>query len=194
MAYEDLKEEIEKCSGEEIDAVLDRARRRADEILREAKQKVALIQRESLEKVEEQAKIEKTRAIYRAKSGIKNLVNTEKNAVYAEAFSHASDRLQGVRKNPQYGPVFKKLLLDALGEVDSISPEVHIDRRDEELCRNVLSELGVDASVVCDLDTAGGVEVASHDGSLSVSNTIESRLERSKNLLKPEIFSILYGE
>ena len=194
MAYEELKKEIEKCSGEEIDAVLERARRRADEILREAKQKAAKIQKESLEEAEEQAEMEKTRAIYRAKSDVKNLVNAGKNAVYEEAFSQASDRLQAARENPDYRAVFRKLLQDALGEVDSPNPAIHVDRRDEQLCRNVLAELGVEASVVSDLDTVGGVEVASPDGSVSVSNTIESRLERSKSLLKPEIFSTLYGE
>jgi V/A-type H+-transporting ATPase subunit E len=194
MVHEDLKKEIEKCSGEEIDAVLERARRQSDEILREAKRKAEQIRSESLEDAEQRAEIEKTRALYRAKSEVKNLINAEKNAVYQESFSQAFKRLEEARKNPEYGAVFRKLLLDALSEVDSQNPVIHIDQRDEELCRNVLSTLGVNASVISDLDSMGGVEVTSPEGSVSVSNTIESRLEKSKSLLKPEIFSRLYGE
>ena len=68
---------------------------------------------------------------------------------------------------------------------------IHIDKRDLELCREILKERGLDREVVGDLNTAGGVRITTADGKITVDNTIESRFERAKEILRQEIFSLL---
>jgi vacuolar-type H+-ATPase subunit E/Vma4 len=58
----------------------------------------------------------------------------------------------------------------------------------------VLNELGWNSEIVGDLTSAGGLAVSTKDGKVVVSNTIESRLNNAKELLKREIFSTLFGD
>jgi vacuolar-type H+-ATPase subunit E/Vma4 len=70
---------------------------------------------------------------------------------------------------------------------------VHIDPRDEVLCRKTLSALGLSPEVRTDITTAGGVVAGLPDSSVIISNTVESRLERAKELKRREIHAILTG-
>jgi len=71
---------------------------------------------------------------------------------------------------------------------------LHIDPRDETLCRQILNELGRNSEIVTNLTSAGGLAVSTKDGKVVVSNTIETRLNNVKQLLKREVFSTLFGE
>jgi len=71
---------------------------------------------------------------------------------------------------------------------------LHIDPRDEQLCREILEEMHRNCEVVSDLTTLGGVNATTADERLLVFNTIESRLQRAKELMKSEVMSALYGD
>ena len=85
------------------------------------------------------------------------------------------------------------VLEEVVSELEGEPIELHIDRRDETLCKKILSDLHLNCGIVTDITTAGGLEAATNDGRFVVFNTIESRFGRAKVLLKPEIFAILYG-
>jgi vacuolar-type H+-ATPase subunit E/Vma4 len=57
----------------------------------------------------------------------------------------------------------------------------------------VLKDLGANYEVIPDLHSAGGLIANTKDETFLISNTIESRLERARELLRPEVFTILYG-
>jgi vacuolar-type H+-ATPase subunit E/Vma4 len=71
---------------------------------------------------------------------------------------------------------------------------VHIDPADEELCRRTLASLGLTGEVSPDITTLGGVVVILPGNSVLISNTIESRLQRARELRRIEIHAILSGE
>jgi vacuolar-type H+-ATPase subunit E/Vma4 len=48
--------------------------------------------------------------------------------------------------------------------------------------------------VVANLTTLGGLNATTVDERLMVFNTLESRLERARDLMKREIMSTLYGD
>jgi V/A-type H+-transporting ATPase subunit E len=117
----------------------------------------------------------------------------EKDAVIQRAFFDAKKSLDSFRDRPSYKEDFKKMLQEAVRELGGEKVSLHIDTRDETLCRQVLDELGRNSEIVGDLTSAGGLAVSTKDGKVVISNTIESRLNNAKELLKREIFSTLFG-
>ena len=85
------------------------------------------------------------------------------------------------------------MLKEAILELEGEEIQLHIDKRDENLCKKLLSELKLNCEIVTDITCAGGLNASTKDGKFIVFNTIESRFERAKVLLKPEIFATLYG-
>ncbi len=71
---------------------------------------------------------------------------------------------------------------------------VHVDKQDENLIKGILSDLNSSGKVKTDLQTAGGLVVSTPDGSVNISNTIESRLERAKEQKKLQIYTALFGD
>jgi vacuolar-type H+-ATPase subunit E/Vma4 len=58
---------------------------------------------------------------------------------------------------------------------------------------DTLAGLNLPAVVIPDLTTAGGLVITNPDETVTISNTVESRLERIKEHRKLEIYSILFG-
>jgi vacuolar-type H+-ATPase subunit E/Vma4 len=194
MAYEDLKQEMEVCSEEEINAILDSARKRAEEILREAQTQAEGTKQHYLHEAIRIIKIERMKLLYRVKSEVKNRENAEKNAIYQQAFHSAREKLNESRMGNAYEESFRKMLTRAVNEIHSPSVRIHIDEQDEQLCREIVKELDIQAEIISDLDSIGGCRVSLPDETVIVHNTIESRLEKAKDFLKKDVFSALYGD
>jgi V/A-type H+-transporting ATPase subunit E len=86
------------------------------------------------------------------------------------------------------------MVSEAMEELAGEEVTVHIDPRDEPLCREILSEIQRNCKVVTDLTTPGGMNATTAGERLMVFNTLESRLQRAKELMKSEIMSTLYGD
>jgi vacuolar-type H+-ATPase subunit E/Vma4 len=52
----------------------------------------------------------------------------------------------------------------------------------------------VSSQIATDVTCAGGLNVYSHDERFVIFNTLESRLKKAKEIYRPEIFSVLFGE
>jgi vacuolar-type H+-ATPase subunit E/Vma4 len=85
------------------------------------------------------------------------------------------------------------MLQEVVLELEGEEIQLHIDKRDEDLCKKLLPELTLNCDVITDITTLGGLNAGTKDGRFIIFNTIESRFEKAKDLLKPEIFTTLYG-
>lgn len=194
MAYEDLKQEMEVCSEEEINAILDSARKRAEEILREAQNQAERTKQHYLHETARITEIERTKLLYQVKSKVKSQENAEKNAIYQQAFHSAREKLKELRMRNAYEEIFRKMLTRAVNKIHSPSVRIHIDQHDERFCHEIVQELDIQAEIISDLDSIGGCRVSLPDETVIVHNTIESRLEKAKDILKKDVFSTLYGD
>jgi V/A-type H+-transporting ATPase subunit E len=98
------------------------------------------------------------------------------------------------RNNPSYRTSFRSTVREVMEELAGEEVRLHIDPRDEPLCREILKEMQRNCEVVPDLTSLGGLNATTTDERLWVFNTIESRLQRAKELMKSEIMSALYGD
>ena len=135
-------------------------------------------ERKSLAKINEENRMQLIRA---------------KDDVFKQAFEGAQKNLSSVRSQANYENIFRNLLRETLIELEGQEIQLHIDKRDEGLCKKLLQELKSNCEIISDITCAGGLNASTKDGKFIIFNTIESRFERAKAQLKLEVFASLYG-
>ena len=194
MAYENLLKSVEESAQEKERELREKAQSAVQLISEDTKNQSAAIQQSLLAEAKKAATIEKNKRIYLTKGENKeNLIKT-KEAIFSTAFGDAEQRLSHVRKDPKYPDILKNLTREAVGALGGETFRIHIDKRDENLIKKILSDLHLSGEVIADLQCSGGLVVTTQNGSVKISNTLESRLERVKEQKKLEIYAVLYGD
>jgi vacuolar-type H+-ATPase subunit E/Vma4 len=193
MPYEQLIESVEQCADDKIRGVKEKAGRDAEEIIAEAKEKDAVIKKKHLDLVKRTVDSERRKSL--AKINERNRMNLiqAKETVYVKAFAEARKILSSVRGQADYENFFRKLLNETTHELEGEEIQLHIDKRDEALCKKLLPELKLNCEIVTDITCAGGLNAGTKDGRFIIFDTVESRFERAKALLKREVYATLYG-
>jgi V/A-type H+-transporting ATPase subunit E len=117
-----------------------------------------------------------------------------KDEMIQSAFVEAKKSLDDLRDRESYKGRFKSMIQEAMHELGGEKARLHIDGRDENLCKQILDELNENCEIVVDLTSAGGLNVSTRDEKVVVFNTIESRLDRAKEFLARQVFATLYGD
>ncbi len=193
MAYEDLIKAIEANAEERVGEIRQKAESQAAEILRRAREQVPQIKEPLRETAVRQAGIERNRIISGITKDTKLQVMKAKADISDRVYELAGQELEKSRQRPRYEVSFKQFLQESLAEMEGEQTRIHIDPHDDALCRKLLAELSLDPEIVADLHCAGGLNVSSGDDTFVVLDTVESRLKKAKEALRPEVFSILYG-
>jgi V/A-type H+-transporting ATPase subunit E len=193
MPYEQLIESVEVSAGERIREIKESVYSKSMEIIKEAQAKDEAIKKRHLEAVKKTIETEKRKYISEITEVTRMQLIRAKDDEYKKAFSEAQKILSSARGQANYENLFSKLLKEAVSELGGEDIQLHIDKRDEALCKKLLPELSLNCGIVTDITCAGGLNAGTKDGRFIVFNTIESRFERAKVLLKPEVFAILYG-
>lgn len=194
MPYDDLIQSVEASAGERITEIKERAQKEADEILREARTKENAIKAARMEEAKRAVEIERTKLTSTARKEQKIRVNQIKDAQFQRAFQLAQQQLATVRSHSSYRKTFTMLLKEALEEMEGKETTIHVDPRDESLCRIILGEGHINSQISTDLRSNGGVAIYSLDENFRLENTFESRLKKGREQLRSDIFSLLFGD
>jgi|381.fasta_scaffold02655_7 vacuolar-type H+-ATPase subunit E/Vma4 len=185
---------MEESTEERINGIIKQAHQEAEEIKRTAEEKAETIKKSYLDSAEKSFESERNKLIYNAKSEIKMDVIKAKDEMIQSAFVEAKKNLGDLRDRESYKGRFKSMIQEAMHELSGEKARLHIDGRDENLCKQILDELNQNSEIVVDLTSAGGLNVSTRDEKVVVFNTIESRLDRAKEFLERQIFATLYGD
>jgi vacuolar-type H+-ATPase subunit E/Vma4 len=194
MPFEELIEAVEMGAEEKIRDLKEKTYEEANEITKQAELKDEIIRTRYLDAVKKAVEIERNEAIVKINEETRMQLIRVKDEMYQKAFSEARATLSSARENPNYENSYRKMLKEAAAELAGEEIRLHIDKRDENLCKKLLPELNLNCEIATDLTCAGGLNASTKDERFTVFNTIESRLERAKALMKSEIFAILYGD
>ena len=194
MAYEDLLRSVDESAQEKERELLSKAEAAVADIRSRAKAQAEAIRRGHIAESERSAAVERNRMLYLTRARNKELLIQVREEAFEKAFSEAKARLAGLRSSPEYAGVFERLVREAAGAMGGEDFTLHIDKRDDALCRKVCESLKIRAEVVPDLVTDGGIVASTGGDSVVISNTVESRLERARELKRTEIHAILSGE
>ena len=193
MSIEQLIESVEVSAGEKITEMKQNAYRQSVEIRKGAEGKDGAIKQKHLDAVKKTVEVERNKLFAKIKDETRMQFTRTKDEVYKKAFFEAQKILSSARSRADYENNFRKMLKEVVLELEGEDIQLHIDKRDEDLCKKLLLELKLNCEVVTDITSAGGLDASTKDGKFIVFNTIESRFERAKALLKTEIFTTLYG-
>jgi V/A-type H+-transporting ATPase subunit E len=194
MPYEDLISAVKAGAQERIKEIQERAQAEALKIRKDAEERTQSTRSAYLEEAARGVKLEKSKLISKAGAEKRMALARVKDDLFQKVFTRAAQQMASARNNPAYRESFKNMVREAMEELAGQEVTVHIDPRDEPLCREILTEIQRNCGVVTDLTTLGGLNATTADERLMVFNTIESRLQRAKELMKSEVMSALYGD
>jgi len=193
VTYEELMKSIDRAAGERKREMQEKAAAEAESIRRDAREEAVKVREEAMARAREKVAAEKERQMGRAREEARLELLRLRNEVFSRAFGAAGERVQAMRSSPSYPAVARRLAGEAIGLAGGSALVLHVDPRDRALFEDILADLGRNCDVAADLEGSGGLTVTTRDGKLLVTNTLDSRLSRAREVLKGEIFSILYG-
>lgn len=194
MAYEDLLKSVEESAHEKEQELRNRQTAVVEEIRARARKQAGAVRQGHLDEAARSLSAERNKLLYLTKAENKEMLIRVRETAFEQAFAESVTRLKTLRADPEYPAVFDKLLREAAGAMGDGAFVVHIDPRDETLCKKALAAQGLSPGIRTDITTSGGVVAALPDNSVVISNTVESRLERVRELRRKEIHAILFGE
>lgn len=121
------------------------------------------------------------------------------NAVNS-AFEQARKKLASSGDKDSYRTLMTSIIEDSVTSVGTGEVTVESNKADAELVKKIIADLSKKNSKVKinmssqPIDVIGGIRVKSEDGSMTYDNTIDSRIERLKPLIRKNIAQMLRGE
>jgi V/A-type H+-transporting ATPase subunit E len=114
---------------------------------------------------------------------------TIENAV-SKAFEEAKKKLQASSSTDSYKELLKHMVEESISAVGgSNAVIIECNKNDVELIRKVQQAKLSDQHI----DVLGGIRIKSSDGTMTYDNTLDSRIERLKPLIRKNIAQMLRG-
>ena len=194
-----------------VSSIMSEAQEKADVIIQDANAEVATI----TAKAEKTAETEKTKIsengkkqsemryqqiISEAKMNARRAELGAKEEVIEAAFDKATEDLKDIASSgsEEYDDSLSKIIKEAVDELGSKDLIIHLNEADTNKFK---SQLDSSSTFQIDdikfqlgepIDTIGGAIVKTRNGDIEVNNTIESRLERFKSVLRSEVANVLF--
>ena len=116
-----------------------------------------------------------------------------------DAFEKAKAKLAASNKEEIYKDLVTKMLEDSFSVIGSDQVIVQCNSNDFDLVKKVLSNLSTSNKAKVTLsdkpiNVIGGIRVRSSDGSTTYDNTLDSRIERFKPLIRKNIVQMMRGD
>ena len=179
-------QEIEQASQIQVNALLAQAGMEAHEL-----------GQESTETASYPANAERARILHHAHLESLRIVGDVRAELVEAAISRAREGLAGFRSESFYPAVLRRLVQEALAELDTGGADNAIllaDPRDRNWLVDILNDLGLDLPVSYEISCWGGLVAKSQDGRVVVTNTLESRLERATGFLRSRLAALFEEE
>lgn len=113
-------------------------------------------------------------------------------------FEMVRKRLQTLHKEQAYEKLLNQALLNSLNEIGKNDLIIECNKTDYALVRKLVDSINKEKKtkmVVADknIDILGGIRAISSDGTLTYDDSIDSRIERLKPLIRKNIVQVLRG-
>jgi V/A-type H+-transporting ATPase subunit E len=192
MNLDEMLRILEEEGQKQCEIVTKDGEAQAAKILEEAEEEARKIKEQELEKVLASLQTERAKILNEARLFVKRQIIQAKEEFIQKAFSEAKKKLNEIRKSKDYKTIFKNLLNEAMEGIEG-KIMVDVDKEDEKVAREVLSDSGLGYELYTSLTSLGGLKVSTPDGRITLTNTIDTRLEKGRQLLKTEIMTTLFG-
>ena len=194
-----------------VSSIMSEAQGKADIIMQEANAEIATINADAektaeseknkiLENGKKQSDMRYQQIISEAKMNARRAELGAKEEVIEAAFAKATDELKSIASSgsDEYDDSLSKMIKEAVDELGSDDLIIQLNEADTNKFK---SQLDSSSTFKIDditfqlgepIDTIGGAIVKTKSGDIEVNNTIVSRLERYKGVLRSEVAEILF--
>lgn len=198
-----------------VESIKSEAQEKADKIIQEAEAKVAAIDADAsktaeaeknkiLDNGKKQSDMKYQQIISEAKMNARRAELGAKEEVIEAAFAKATENLKvkASSDDNEYSESLIKMIKEAaceLGGGDLIvqvkeSDIANVEGQLKQLSSDIATKTGVSTTLTMgeSINAIGGVILKTKNGDIEVNNTIESRLDRFKGLLRSEVANVLF--
>ena len=194
-----------------VSSIMSEAQGKADIIMQEANAEIATITADAektaeseknkiLDNGKKQSDMRYQQIISEAKMNARRAELGAKEEVIEAAFDKATDELKNIASSgsDEYDDSLSKMIKEAVDELGSKDLIIHLNEADTNKFKSQLDSSStfqiddINFQLGEPIDTIGGAIVKTKSGDIEVNNTIESRLERFKNVLRSEVANVLF--
>ena len=187
------------------------AQGKADIIMQEANAEIATITADAektaeseknkiLDNGKKQSDMRYQQIISEAKMNARRAELGAKEEVIEAAFDKATDELKNIASSgsDEYDDSLSKMIKEAVDELGSKDLIIHLNEADTNKFKSQLDSSStfqiddINFQLGEPIDTICGAIVKTKSGDIEVNNTIESRLERFKSVLRSEVANVLF--
>ena len=104
-----------------------------------------------------------------------------------KVFEKAIEKIKSSTKDDNYTKLMESLLEESTNALGTTEVTVYTNSKDKQIVQPLLSKFSGAELSNDTIDCLGGVEVKSKDGTMTFNNTLDSRFERMKPLIRKEI-------
>ena len=194
-----------------VSSIMSEAQGKADIIMQEANAEIATITADAektaeseknkiLDNGKKQSDMRYQQIISEAKMNARRAELGAKEEVIEAAFAKATDELKSVASSgsDEYEDSLSKMIKEAVDELGSDDLIIQLNEADTNKFKSQLDSSStfqiddINFQLGEPIDTIGGAIVKTKSGDIEVNNTIESRLERFKSVLRSEVANVLF--
>ena len=116
-----------------------------------------------------------------------------------EIFRKVKEKLQLKSNDKLYKDLLRKMIEESISRLDSPEIVIESNKNDLDVVKKIVQDLSADKKVKLALskkpiDIVGGIRAVSADGTMTLDNSLDSKIERLKPLIRKEIVQLLRGE
>lgn len=104
-----------------------------------------------------------------------------------KVFEKAIEKISSSIHNDNYPKLMESLLEESINALGTSDVIISTNSKDKEVVQGLLSKFSGAELSTDTIDCLGGVEVKSMDGSMTFTNTIDSKIDRMKPLIRKDI-------
>ena len=198
-----------------VESIRSEAQEKADKIIQEAEAEVAVINSDAekaaeaeknkiLDNGKKQSDMKYQQIISEAKMNARRAELGAKEEVIEAAFAKATENLKvkASSDDKEYSESLIKMIKEAACELGGGDLIVQVKESDianvevqlKQLSSDIATKTGVSTTLTMgeSINAIGGVILKTKNGDIEVNNTIESRLDRFKGLLRSEVANVLF--
>ncbi|UCC98716.1 MAG: V-type ATP synthase subunit E [Phycisphaerales bacterium] len=185
---------IRETADAEMADVRAQAEQEIAKISERTETQVRQLRETALAQLEEQLSAESERIVGRAELDIRDRLVLEKNKALEEVFELARKELASLDDSGTNQEVLRRLIQEAMGKINSEDVRLRISRDDLALWESLKADFPtLESATPCD-GPRGTVIVETCDGTQSIDNSIETRLETAREVMRRELIELLFGD
>ena len=197
-----IVESIMSVAQEKADGIIQDANAEVSQINANAEKTAEAEKTKILENGKKQSDMRYQQIISEAKMNARRAELGAKEEVIEAAFNQAIGELKvkASSGDDEYKDSLSKMIKEAADEIGSDDLIIQLNEADTKILKDDLSAQGTDSfelegikfTLGEPIDAIGGAIVKTKSGDIEVNNTIESRLERFKSVLRSEVADVLF--